>query len=74
VTATLEIQALAEEWAEDREAMADERREALLDWVRGESDRWRQDLGLSAMPGHVAYALDIRWGEAARLCEEAGCQ
>lgn len=37
--ATIETQALAQEWAEDPEAMSEERREALLDVVRDVMDR-----------------------------------
>ena len=40
MTATIEVQALAQEWVADREAMADERREALLEHVRDTMGRY----------------------------------
>ena len=79
MTASLEIQALAQEWAADREAMADERREALLDWVREQYERVLAGLGFHALKRAVEFTADsiadllsFLRTEAWTLCEEAG--
>jgi hypothetical protein len=72
MSASLEIQHLAQEWAEDREEMGEESREALLDWVRNEQDRWRNDVGPAGMVALVYVELDLPLRLARELCEEAG--
>lgn len=82
MTVTLETQALAQEWAEDPEAMSEERREALLEYVRERIEALRPD---RPDPVDISYyiAIDVdcfglhlfdeRTAELAMaLCEEAG--
>jgi hypothetical protein len=74
MTASLEIQHLAQQWTEDRDSMSDEAREALLDWVRDEQDKWHRDMGPSTIPWHVAHELDLSHRLAQAICDEAGLE
>jgi hypothetical protein len=72
MTASLEIQHLAQQGVEDRDSMSDEAREALLDWVRDEQDKWRHDVGPAGMVALVYVELDLPLRLARELCDEAG--
>jgi hypothetical protein len=84
MTASLEIQRLAQQWAEDRDLMSDEHREALLDWVRRCHDYYsfRADgfTTKTIVDLVVVTVADMLGGwrarraddEAEELCEEAG--
>jgi hypothetical protein len=69
------VQALANAWAEDPEAMPDESREALLDWAREFARQTTRDLPRRHREAYVvdvACLLDLDRDAAWMLCEEAG--
>lgn len=75
MNASIETQALAQEWAEDPEAMSEERREALLGWVRERLDSDPEkdpDVRIIGTAVRLHLDLGIRYRETRALCEEAG--
>jgi hypothetical protein len=82
MTASLEIQHLAQEWTEDRDSMSDEAREALFGAVLDIRDCIATKLGdfyaspanLYFFTAHDLTGIGLPMVEAMALCDDAGLE